>query len=512
MKKQYVFKILMVVLLLSMTVGAAMAAPGDGEKALQDSLASLRDMVVNIVQLDLAAALDNLVGVIPFAAVFLALYGLFWWLGEITLFKDPNHAKFAHMFAIGLTLAAVIQGTVFATILSVIGGTFTTLVVIMIAVFMFIIALRRLRSSSAQEGTRMFGHLGDQATSKAGFRQAKHDLREMNQDIKKEATYDNRSAIERGRAALSERRARREQRKARQYEEDIRKAEIKKTEEDKSAREELEKARAELSNALAQLKAHHITPEQFENALNDVKKLINDVEGKLKDELKTSAKEKSEMASLLSNLGTRVANLNTSVEETKKALEAAKGDKEKTDLKHELGELQTALATLRTEGGEVRILMEKLSNEVSRIQDADKDLHAAIGEATGKSEESILHAIKALDMAKSALEVSEATAKQIEEIDNHLKALESKADSMLRAAESDDAKVKADEVHEKEEIYSETALLHDMTRAFEKKKFNIGDIHGWKSRIKRMDPKHPEYQDAVNLLNHLEGMVMGRNR
>lgn len=97
---------------------------------------------------DFSYLLNAVFVIAPVIGFFLAIYGLIYFLGVITIFKDQEHHRFARMFAIGVSLAALTVGSTFRLFLSWIAGSLITFVIIIIVIFIIIILVKRLTASS----------------------------------------------------------------------------------------------------------------------------------------------------------------------------------------------------------------------------------------------------------------------------------------------------------------------------------------------------------------------------
>lgn len=87
--------------------------------------------------------------------VFLIVYGLMVYISKITIFKSPDHGKYAHFFGIGVALIAVTNNQVYSILTNLLAGSFLVFIIIIFVVFGLIIFINKMRSSNYETKTEM---------------------------------------------------------------------------------------------------------------------------------------------------------------------------------------------------------------------------------------------------------------------------------------------------------------------------------------------------------------------
>ena len=92
----------------------------------------------------------------PVVGVFLLIYGLVLALCIMTFFKESDHRKYAHYFAIGIALLGTVQDSVFNIAANLIGGTMLIVILAVLFGFFIVNAWTRGKRSHLEESADMY--------------------------------------------------------------------------------------------------------------------------------------------------------------------------------------------------------------------------------------------------------------------------------------------------------------------------------------------------------------------
>lgn len=152
---------------------------------VQGDLSGLTSGLIDLVRGNVSSFVDGLVGALPLIGLFLVVYGLVFFLAEITIFKDAsdNHKKYSNLFALGIALLGLAQQGVYNIILSW-SALFLQVAFIVALVFMFLIFLNHSKKIHYETGTAMY-------TAKKAYLPEKAEAKKLEHDLKMEKkTYD----------------------------------------------------------------------------------------------------------------------------------------------------------------------------------------------------------------------------------------------------------------------------------------------------------------------------------
>ncbi|MCF7799169.1 hypothetical protein K9M74_04670 [Candidatus Woesearchaeota archaeon] len=127
---------------------------------------------------------SGVVGAIPLLAVVLIVFGLAFFLGKLTIFKDDKHTKYARMIAVGIALIGLATQSVYNAILSW-TGAFLNVAFVLAIIFMFIMFLNYLKKNN-YEGSK------DMMEAQKASLSAKKELKHMQHDFKLDEKERNR--------------------------------------------------------------------------------------------------------------------------------------------------------------------------------------------------------------------------------------------------------------------------------------------------------------------------------
>lgn len=121
------------------------------------------------------AFMNGVVGLLPLVALVLIVFGLMLFLSRITIFKHPDHEKYAKMVAAGIAIIGLVQQNVFATILGW-STTFLIFAFITALIFMGVMFINHNRKEHLPL-------LTDVQNAKALSLKAKRDLKKLKHEL-----------------------------------------------------------------------------------------------------------------------------------------------------------------------------------------------------------------------------------------------------------------------------------------------------------------------------------------
>jgi len=130
----------------------------------------------------------GLVGAIPLLAVVLIVFGLTFFLGKLTIFKQDIHTKYARMVAFGIALIGLATQSVFNAILNW-SGAFLNIAFILAIIFMFMMFLNYLRKNNYEMSSEMRKAYKDTLVAKKELKHVQHDF-ELDEKERKRVMRD----------------------------------------------------------------------------------------------------------------------------------------------------------------------------------------------------------------------------------------------------------------------------------------------------------------------------------
>jgi len=88
---------------------------------------------------------EYLFDAVPGIGVFLIIYALMMFVSKITLFREPEHHKYAHMVGIGIALIGITNDSIYTFLVDFLAGSFLQLFLILFVVFGLMISLNYLK-------------------------------------------------------------------------------------------------------------------------------------------------------------------------------------------------------------------------------------------------------------------------------------------------------------------------------------------------------------------------------
>lgn len=157
---------------IEMTLSKALTATGDGFKELFSG--------------NLGGALAIMItgGTLHIVGIFLVVYALMVSILKISLLKDDEHKSMRNMFGIGVGLIAVATPSVFRLIANLLGGSFITILILLIVVFGIWIAVIKFRGHTYSAGSDLEQQRGGYLRSKAERIEKQRETNAINQEKK----------------------------------------------------------------------------------------------------------------------------------------------------------------------------------------------------------------------------------------------------------------------------------------------------------------------------------------
>jgi len=118
---------------------------------------------------------QHFIAFLPLLGLFLIVFGLTFFITKVTIFKDPEHNRYASMIAWGVGLIGLAQRKVYNVILSW-SSTFLILSFILMMVFLFILFLTHNRKKYYESSKDMLDSKKDYFTSKTSERNERKKL------------------------------------------------------------------------------------------------------------------------------------------------------------------------------------------------------------------------------------------------------------------------------------------------------------------------------------------------
>lgn len=170
-------KLLLLALVLSLVLmPGALAALDDNPHTVRGDLQSFIEAFEYAFHGSWESAIDALFWSIPLFALIVIVYGLVYYVAAISIFKEPDHHKYARMIAIGIALIGLVQQKVYNFIL----GVSTAFVIVMffiVIIFMLIMSLRHMRTQNAVAGKDYYTNKEQELKAKKKLTELKHDMR-----------------------------------------------------------------------------------------------------------------------------------------------------------------------------------------------------------------------------------------------------------------------------------------------------------------------------------------------
>lgn len=117
----------------------------------------------------------GLVASLPLFGLVVIIFGLMFFVSKVTIFKSPEHDKYARMIAIGVALLGLAQQTVYNAILN-LSRVFLILAFLIAIVFMFIMFVNYNRKAHLTSHAELHGITGQALTARKDLEKIKHEL------------------------------------------------------------------------------------------------------------------------------------------------------------------------------------------------------------------------------------------------------------------------------------------------------------------------------------------------
>lgn len=167
-------KLLLVVLLLALVlIPSALAA---NPHSVRGDLGAFVGAFESAFHGDWEGFVDGIVWSFPLFGLLVIVFGLTYFVAVITLFKDPDHHKYARMVAAGIALLGLAQQKVYNWILGV-STAFLIVIFTLTVIAMLLIALRRGRGELAVAGNSMYRAKSLELKAKKDLVDLKHDMK-----------------------------------------------------------------------------------------------------------------------------------------------------------------------------------------------------------------------------------------------------------------------------------------------------------------------------------------------
>ncbi len=145
------------------------------QHSVQSDMISFVDAFKYLFKGSSAGFASGIVGSLPLLAVVLIVFGLSFFLGKLTIFKDDAHTKYARMVAVGIALLGLATPSLYNSILSW-SGAFLNISFILAIIFMFIMFLNNLRKNNSEVLTEMRTAQKQSLSAKKDIKQMKHEF------------------------------------------------------------------------------------------------------------------------------------------------------------------------------------------------------------------------------------------------------------------------------------------------------------------------------------------------
>ncbi len=152
------------------------------EDFVVNSFIGLKDGVVGLAHHESDLFVQGLVGILPLIGLVIIIWGLMFFITRVTIFKSPDHDRYAKMFAWGIALIGVAQRSVFNAILG-LSKTFLILTFIIAIVFMFILFINHNRTTHYEMNKTLFDKKEKYLESKSTLYKEKRVLRDIEHDM-----------------------------------------------------------------------------------------------------------------------------------------------------------------------------------------------------------------------------------------------------------------------------------------------------------------------------------------
>lgn len=123
-----------------------------------------------------AALVAGFIAILPVVGLVVIVFGLMFFITKISIFKSPEHDRYARMIAFGVALIGLAQQSVYNTILG-LSTSFLILVFILAVVFIFIMFVNYNRKAHLESYTELHKITGQALSAKQDLSKIKNELR-----------------------------------------------------------------------------------------------------------------------------------------------------------------------------------------------------------------------------------------------------------------------------------------------------------------------------------------------
>ena len=160
---------------IAIFLGIILAVPLVLANLVADTFTNFVEGTSQLLKGNTSAFMYGLVGLLPLIALVLIVFGLMLFLSRITIFKHPDHEKYAKMIAAGIAIIGLIQQNVYNTILGW-STTFLIFAFIVAIIFMAIMFINHNRKQHLPLLTDVRKAQTLSLSAKKDLEKIKHDL------------------------------------------------------------------------------------------------------------------------------------------------------------------------------------------------------------------------------------------------------------------------------------------------------------------------------------------------